>query len=781
MGFMLSIFLLSIFVGLDGINNVSAEGEEEDDAFPQGDMFWDMPDEHRLYLAGQTGEIANLTRTRPTDSSPTGTEIVGYTGISGAQEIIYAEAPPAINSINVSVNLSVYLHGIIRAPFANYCKTTGWGTLIEKSTRIDVNILVNGQVIHSASSDEIVIDTINDADPANFTIDDVELNLTIMSGGILALQISVDHQCENSEAQFNWGSFGSASGIVIEGNFVQPVVEGDADDIGLAHIQMSSNSPWGLDDVSNTKLTIYGPIYDDQFDTDDFDLVIQDFNLPMGSKKIEMNQSAYTWVSDVPLEPGHYLAKFCIQVVDGNTINYCHIEGSYRVIVEEEDADLFTAWWWLASISLLMLIGWIGFAFKQGLLYPPPMMAAFLVLMILLIPLQMQLPSLEMDYNAREDGAATSFSLIGTSGEGANESSFIHLNDLLDGHSAVVIGVFQPGSPNAVDQYDNFARTMAKTDDIAFAQLATGNNIQLIDIEEHAAIVNGSWPVMVDEKDSKIAKQFPTGASDGIVIIDASHTITWWKVGSASDGEIIKAIGNIDNGGQQSITSVFSLLWTCAFTLLLVALPRKKWEAPEEPLPPGGYWASLMLNGVAGFAVVALPIIILTTILGVGEFWLWIQVGLAAWLIFQAAFVLKKGNSLEAGIVGALLRKLYTNGYTEWRGADEIRNDVQIGIWIGWLSWLMLPMLMPQGISATMRSGLWGIVMGVLLLIGLFICVGFVNLFIRLIASWGGPLSRMFGKIGQPEFARFYGFLILPIAIWMLLFAVIQVKAAGLI
>ncbi len=288
---MLSIFLLSIFVGLASTNNVSAEGEEEDDAFPKGDMFWDMPDEHRLYLAGQTGETANLTRFRPTDSSPTGTEIVGYTGFSGAQEIIYAEAPPAINSINVSVNLSVYLHGIIRAPTANYCKVTGWGTLIDKPTRIDVNILVNGQVIHSASSDEIVIDTINAADPANFTIDDVELNLTILSGGILALQISVEHQCENSEAQFNWGSFGSASGIVIEGNFVQPVVEGDADDIGLAHIQMSANSPWGLDDLSNTKLTIYGPIYDDQFDTDDYDLVIQDFDLPMGSKKIDSDMN----------------------------------------------------------------------------------------------------------------------------------------------------------------------------------------------------------------------------------------------------------------------------------------------------------------------------------------------------------------------------------------------------------------------------------------------------------------------------------------------------------
>jgi small neutral amino acid transporter SnatA (MarC family) len=171
----------------------------------------------------------------------------------------------------------------------------------------------------------------------------------------------------------------------------------------------------------------------------------------------------------------------------------------------------------------------------------------------------------------------------------------------------------------------------------------------------------------------------------------------------------------------------------------------------------------------------------LTLTFGAGEKWYWIDLVLALWLIEQAVFIVWKGKSLEVTAVNKIFCRLMPQSYVDWRSSEDIATDIQIGLWVGWLSWLTLPMLIPQGISATARSGTWGIFISIFWALGLLFCVGLIVLMIRLVASWGGPISRAFGKHGQPEFARVLGLLMIPMGLWMLVSGILGLTTRGII
>jgi len=56
---------------------------------------------------------------------------------------------------------------------------------------------------------------------------------------------------------------------------------------------------------------------------------------------------------------------------------------------------------------------------------------------------------------------------------------------------------------------------------------------------------------------------------------------------------------------------------------------------------------------------------------------------------------------------------------------------------------------------------------------------GFVVLLLRIVASWGGPFSRLFGKFGGEVFAQFVGWVLTPIALWMAVNVTINVLELG--
>ena len=58
---------------------------------------------------------------------------------------------------------------------------------------------------------------------------------------------------------------------------------------------------------------------------------------------------------------------------------------------------------------------------------------------------------------------------------------------------------------------------------------------------------------------------------------------------------------------------------------------------------------------------------------------------------------------------------------------------------------------------------------------------GFVVLMLRIVASWGGPFSRLFGKFGGEVFAQFVGWILTPIALWMALSTLISAFELGVL
>ena len=79
-------------------------------------------------------------------------------------------------------------------------------------------------------------------------------------------------------------------------------------------------------------------------------------------------------------------------------------------------------------------------------------------------------------------------------------------------------------------------------DSVAFAQLITGEGVEIYDGDAHAANLNGSWPLMIDERDGAIAQQLPTGIGEGVIIIDSAGFIVDWHTSTMNPIDIKKAV-----------------------------------------------------------------------------------------------------------------------------------------------------------------------------------------------------------------------------------------------
>ena len=66
-----------------------------------------------------------------------------------------------------------------------------------------------------------------------------------------------------------------------------------------------------------------------------------------------------------------------------------------------------------------------------------------------------------------------------------------------------------------------------------------------------------------------------------------------------------------------------------------------------------------------------------------------------------------------------------------------------------------------------------------LLLIANVLIAGLAILILRFIASWGGPFSNIFGRVGADTFARFMGLVLLPISVWATINGVLALLASG--
>ena len=121
-----------------------------------------------------------------------------------------------------------------------------------------------------------------------------------------------------------------------------------------------------------------------------------------------------------------------------------------------------------------------------------------------------------------DDARAPSF-ILHQNGNGS-----VSLDELLDGKEAVIIGITLPASSNAIDQTIQMEKAVERLDGrVSAVQIVTGENVRMDDLDTIAQITNASWPILIDDGESRFAKRMPMGVSDSIVIIDSSGPVSY--------------------------------------------------------------------------------------------------------------------------------------------------------------------------------------------------------------------------------------------------------------
>ena len=214
--------------------------------------------------------------------------------------------------------------------------------------------------------------------------------------------------------------------------------------------------------------------------------------------------------------------------------------------------------------------------------------------------------------------------------------------------------------------------------------------------------------------------------------------------------------------------------------MLFVALPRKRYEPSEQPLPPGTIWASITLAGGIGFLMVNIIPLILSFIPTDNDLRLWFDLGLIVWFISAAVRAAIRGTPWEVRFIASKLSALYSENFNSWREEDDVQRDLLIGFWMGWFIWLAYPAILVQGVGALTLTGGFNWLFGPFMLIIHCLTAGLLTLIIRLIATWGGPISTTFGSFGARPFSEALGWALIPISLWVLTNTIIDAMAIGL-
>ena len=126
----------------------------------------------------------------------------------------------------------------------------------------------------------------------------------------------------------------------------------------------------------------------------------------------------------------------------------------------------------------------------------------------------------------------------------------------------------------------------------------------------------------------------------------------------------------------------------------------------------------------------------------------------------------------EVDWISKQVYKRLPDDYRAWRSEEMWTWDSRMGHWLAWMSWLAMPTLIGQGVGSRIAAGGFGFVMGPIMLVAFILIAGFLALLIRLVASWGGPISRFAGTLTRPFAVRSWGAMNLGIVIWMTLWYV---------
>ena len=743
----------------------------EDEIYEPGYVRWEGNQLHRIYLSGAESEV-NLTRDYQGSA-------MGSTQLQAGQSVSIGplSMPPLEMGFSGSFEISTFIAAYVQAG-------TGF-PLAQCRTQFPVTIETVVQIGNYSYFGSVTENVYRSAGEAHNLSTQIEIaNISAFSTDVISYSMTATTSCPYS-INLEWGGSGEyAGGIVIVGDLFSPVVEVTVDDARLAHIQLVATLPWGFDDLDKdfTGLNIFGPVEPDEERVFDDDMRVEAFTATSEkySRDDDLGRPSTVWTGTNPLPSGDNVLIVCLKTVDtgiyGTAGDNCDHEGIIRFNVEADEEPIASAFFWLSISGFVAVIAYLISQLRQGLLLPPPLMAALIVMAILMIPLASTLPDLGGESIVADDARSPSF-ILHQNGNGS-----VSLDDLLQGKSAVVIGITLPASSNAVDQSKQLQNVAERLgDEVSVVQVVTGENVRMDDLDIIADITNATWPILIDDSESRFAQRMPHGVSDSVVVIDSSGHVAYSAPRSAGSEDIIDAIDNIGYGGQQSTFSTLSLLWGPGLAMLLVALPRKKYEVPEEPLIPGSLWGSVALAGGLGFLMVNFGPLVMSFLPGDNDMRTWLDLVLLTWFFTAAVRASMAGTPKEIEYIANKLHGFYSKSFRNWRDVEDVERDLLIGFWMGWFIWLAFPATLTQSVTATTMTGGFGYALGPLLLILHVLTAGVLTLLIRFIASWGGPISRAFGSFGSQPFSQALGWALIPISLWCLINGIFYANDIGVL
>jgi len=737
--------------------------------YEPGFVEWNIIPHERLVVEGANVEEAVLKRGQ-TDSA-VGGFTTGVT-LNGPVSVFTLQSPPVEQAVEANVLMSVYFSAIIEGGGGpQSCTRQPVG---DTSTTLFYTVSVGGSEIYADSVNQ-VIDTSAENDAMNFSGEVQNVTLSLAPGDAITLSVSVDHQCVGTQARVQWGGFEhNSGGIIMEGVLYQPEARILVDASRLAHVELEHKLPWGLDDLKDEKWEIWGPLQPTEKSVRDGEYLVE-----TSAGRIRMtrdlggNTTVYTWSGAKALPVGELNLQFCLRTIAGNLNSDCHAEGILRFEVTKGDEGFANAPLWLSLTTVLALLGYVANAFRSGLLMPLPILGALVVLAMLTLPTVFDQPNLGADAIILDNTKANDAELT------ALDGSTVSVTELLEGYEALIVGTVLPGSEQSLTQAKEFNRSLDQLGDrVNVVHIVTGDDARATDAAGLAAATNATWNVYLDT-DNAFSKSLPTGPSDAVVILDPGMHVTFSQPSSAAMLDIVEAVDGIVSGGPTSVGAYFALFFGPGLFLLFLALPREEWTAPEEPLPPGLLWASIIAASGAGIVMVNLPALVLALVPAGMTVRFVLDIVMMIWMLEMCLVTAKRGAPYEAEFLGNWLHGRFPKGFQDWRDPVDMNRDVLLGVWLGWFGWLAFPHLYPQAVASTALLGGMGWVWSAFFLLLLTFTGGFVVLLLRLVASWGGPFSRLFGKFGGEVFAQFVGWVLTPIALWMAINVTINVFELG--
>ena len=775
---LLALFISSLAIG--------AQGALENVTYEEGYIDWEMDLEQRLYVEGENSENSVLQRARP-DAT------LGFSDVNpggGPIEIFQLTSPPLTNPMKGTINMSTYFSAYIVPIAAAIQPTTCTSSVFtsppgdDDTTTLAMSVSISGTQVYETTVTE-EIDSVASNDPQNFSGDIIQLDVDLQAGDSFTLSLTAQHNCEGTRARIQWGGFETnAGGIIMSGKVYEPEANIRIDSSKRAHIEFLPILPWGEEDVlidgnGNRAVSwvLRGPLDSDEKTNKDRDAVMEN---SIGRIRMERNlgdnETAWIWTGKEQLFTGTSNLEVCVKTTSGNPNVDCHAFGIIRFEVEAENNGFATAGVWLTLTTILCFVGLVYNGFNTEPPLPLPILGALFVMMLLMLPLGFA------QTNLSDEAILDENALLLDAEFKIEENEFTTLSELMGDSNALVIGAITPGSESAQDQANEFALLLdqRENDDISVVQVVTGESSLLSDVLSYRSQLNGSWEVVLDYNNELVSSS-PTGNADSILIVDKTMHVTWSETPTAGSKAMNDAIDGIGSGGPTSLGTYFSIFIPAGLFLVFLALPRQGWTKPEEPLPPGALWASILLAGGCGALMVHLPAL-LASMLPIGAYLAHMaHVVMFLWFIQMCINTFRTGAPIEAKLLGSLLHSLTNKSFQEWRPREDMQRDVFLGVFIGWFSWLADPALIAQGVGATALNGGFSILFAILILIGHILVSGLTVLILRIVASWGGPISNLFGKFGADSFARFMGLVLIPISIWVTVNSILALFSIGVL